>query len=165
MQVEWPAEAAAILRDWPEWFIEDGQVWTRIKASGSRTRGVWIKCERCERIAPAHHYNARRFCSLACRNSGMVGDRSGNWRGGRWVNPAGYVRIVPHGRQRIFEHRYVMEQMIGRALFSHESVHHINGQRDDNRPENLELWVSGHPVGIRATDALPHCATCTCANH
>lgn len=47
-----------------------------------------------------------------------------------------------------------MERKIGRLLAAHEQVHHINGRRDDNRPENLELWVRGHPTGIRATDAI-----------
>jgi hypothetical protein len=51
-------------------------------------------------------------------------------------------------------HRVVMEEVMGRSLHPHESVHHKNGQRDDNRVENLELWVSAHPRGQRVPELL-----------
>jgi len=48
----------------------------------------------------------------------------------------------------------VMKRILGRHLLPTESVHHRNGVRDDNRPENLELWTRPPPAGIRVSDAI-----------
>ena len=67
----------------------------------------------------------------------------------------GYVDVIHNGIW-VAEHRLVMEQMLGRPLIKGESVHHINGIRDDNRPENLELWLGAIRYGQRATDIKCH---------
>lgn len=75
-------------------------------------------------------------------------------RRGRGHLSANGYRIIHVNGQNMPEHRAVMEHMIGRPLLRRETVHHINGNRQDNRPENLELWVSAHGKGQRVEDIV-----------
>mgnify|MGYP001272925715 CR=1 FL=1 len=102
-----------------------------------------------------------------CRNCRLTiiqkNTRNPGWRGGRikahggYINvivPSNYQYILPDNKRYILEHRLVMEQCIGRALLPTENVHHKNGNRLDNRLENLELWNKSQPSGQRVEDKV-----------
>ena len=64
------------------------------------------------------------------------------------------LRHLTGGAAHVGEHRLVMAQQLGRALARDEVVHHKNGDRLDNRPDNLELWSVAQPKGQRVADKL-----------
>lgn len=79
---------------------------------------------------------------------------------GQWAIAAnGYVyrntiRTATAPSRIEYQHRVVMEEHLGRPLLAHESVHHKNGLRSDNRLENLELWSRSQPAGQRVVDKV-----------
>jgi hypothetical protein len=76
-------------------------------------------------------------------------ERGVDGHGYPWVRVDGVVRA---------EHRVVMEKKLGRSLKKGESVHHKDGNRTNNDPDNLELWVGAIRWGQRAVDiTCPHC--------
>ncbi len=83
---------------------------------------------------------------LAPLRRGRDGD---GWRG---LNNNGYVVLKCRG-VTVLEHRQVVEEIIGRPMMPEETVHHKNGIKDDNRPENLELWI-GTRSGQRVADLV-----------
>lgn len=122
-------------------------------------RGVNIGAcavEVCERPAQTRgwcdgHY--QRWKKYGTPGTEALGAKARPGTGGRWLNSGGYVMLTIDGR-RVAEHRYVMEQALGRELLSTETVHHKNGVRTDNRLVNLELWTRAHPAGQRVKDVV-----------
>jgi hypothetical protein len=102
-----------------------------------------------------------RECSMTVGNH-LAGYRKP--RGTGTVNFNGYVELYepenPNSTSRgyVLEHRKVMSESIGRPLEPHETVHHINGIRDDNRPENLQLRQGNHGKGV--TMRCADCGSC-----
>jgi len=91
------------------------------------------------------------------KSCGCFRRRTGNnhhaWKGGFFVTKQGY-RKIKRNNKSIFEHRAIMEDYLGRPLKEFETVHHKNGNRLDNRIENLELWASKQPPGQRVEDLV-----------
>lgn len=73
--------------------------------------------------------------------------------GRKFLNAKGYVVCWAKGKPYT-EHRLIMEEYLGRELLPEETVHHKNGNRQDNRIENLELWTKNHPSGQRVVDLI-----------
>ena len=121
-------------------------------------------CEACGRLFVRTKKSSGRFCSLDCFYEMAVPTGTRKPMNGYMVVkvPHGTPGTITYGggtmNRWAFEHRIVMAQKIGRPLERHETVHHINGDKWDNRPGNLELWRGRHGKGVRAADH--HCPGC-----
>jgi hypothetical protein len=92
-------------------------------------------------ITPSQEKDVRKYCSV-CWGNRLKGRPAHRWRPeDKYVDSQGYVHILVNGKH-VSEHRYVMEQKLGRKLRKGEVVHHLDGNRANNSPENLSLYAS-----------------------
>ncbi len=100
------------------------------------------KCRTCEKDYKVWPYQTEsKYCSIRCCVKGrdIKGNKNPSWKGGRVDNGYGYMMIYIGNKKYVLEHRFIMEKHLGRKLKKNETIHHINGIKDDNRIENLHL--------------------------
>jgi HNH endonuclease len=113
----------------------------------ARRTGTYAPCEICgaEMYVSPHLVDRKRFCSVPCANKAKELDGPGY----KVRRQDGYIMVYypkhpdATGDRYVLEHRLVAEQKYGRRILRTEHVHHLNGIKDDNRPENLEVISPG----------------------
>lgn len=98
---------------------------------------MWLNCIDCNKVTRRTRSRLKGNFNRRCRACFSKIPLKPNITG-----PGGYLRVLVGPKRYDLEHRVVMEKLIGRKLRSKEVVHHKNGIRTDNRPENLELCKS-----------------------
>lgn len=122
------------------------------------------KCDNCGKVfqtTPAYDKRSpnHRFCSRQCCGEFMsYKNTREHWKGGR-ITPGGYKEIYID-KKPIREHILIMENHIGRPLRKDEVVHHKNGDRLDNRIENLELMTRSEHARLHNPKTITICKRC-----
>lgn len=100
-------------------------------------------------MCPMHYERTKKYGEPGEAAPRKCAPGNAEWR----MNRDGYMRRSFNGEIQL-QHRVVMEEHLGRRLWQDETVHHINGDRSDNRLENLELWSKWQPAGQRVEDKI-----------
>lgn len=138
---------------------EAGTAETQAHTRRKSKYGLACKVEGCERKPKSLGWCQMHYGRWKRSGGKHGGDPLGKWgasprKSQGYVTTDGYVMSAERRNGRsVLEHRLVLEQMIGRPLHSYEDAHHKNGVRNDNRPENLELWVN-QPRGQRVSELI-----------
>lgn len=120
----------------------------RPKGSKNRVRsGKVVSCPICEKSFYVEPYllKTKLCCSRKCygKHNSITGAKrgknNGHWKGGEFPDTQGYLRRSLPGKEQRTVHRLVVEEHLGQRLTPEEIVHHINGDKHDNRLENLEI--------------------------
>ena len=123
-----------------------------VRVNGERrTQSETCQVPGCDWRSVAHSYCSRHYSRLR-----RLGDpnKIDYELTPKWSpNRGGYLVAMVNSKS-ISQHRYVMQEHLGRPLLSSESVHHKNGDQADNRIENLELWSTSQPSGQRVPDKV-----------
>jgi len=101
---------------------------------------VTVICHNCGtefKVKPKRVRRGVKYCSMDCRR--------GHQYTGKFVRSDGYVAVKVNGRFEL-EHRVIMAQYLNRPLRSDEHTHHRNGNKSDNRLENLEIVGVGEHI-------------------
>ena len=132
-----------------------------IQAFQPMPRGQFSKYAHCTIDDCTKEHRAKGMCQMHYRRNRLYNDPTVIMNVGIKQDKGGYVQVrtvAGNGKagRYTYQHRLVMQEMIGRPLVKGETVHHKNGIRNDNRPENLELWSEAQPYGQRVEDKVAH---------